>query len=923
MAFPSNTKAPVATNKLRQPQGTAVSSSTSATRPFSTSTSNNSANSTNTKKRGHDGDDNSKGQPAQKKPLIGDSLWGAKTGGIQPRAPKTYTQRMVNGKLMSIDAVEKLKREAAEKEARSAKALEKFDKYKQDQADNYNKSSIHRQASSEKPAESPTSNAKPSASTATGPRRAENTKRTELSSTIEVSGIKNAVEEAKEEPPKRIRRLMKGRRPESKTEDSTSTPSPATYKAEKRKRSGSSSDVEGTIEVQPAKPAKRQMNCSERRDPERKLKTRKDEVVKRNKKGAQSIRKATEKEEEPKKGEKKEQEKEEKKQAMASEEGNDEPPFDTPKEVVAWFAKNYPQASEVCEETIKLYIKPSPETPTQRARRIEEEEANKEKERMQQLRQDKLDNTFAKEAQNEAKLHVKPTNKRNAKSREEYQLMKDGVVPETRNISPATTASFTPARSTSDVASDQTARTSAEPSPKGPSSPIPSASICESGVSPLSAYPPPPKHTHLLVQVATTTGHVKFQHKMTDGKQIKQRVADINDQVRNTKKEATEHEDTVTSLKPRRGWGRAETSLKEDLDQRTNELEEKLKDAQKKQKCFHRNIDKVTFGPLEIPAWYSSDYQNSCVGGANVEKSLPKKPVVDNLYVCQNCFAYTTNIEEHAGHSFFCPNEVPGEKVYDHAGAGVWSVWQVDGETDKVSYKSPFSRIHQDWYTNMDQLFCQNISLFAKLFLADKTVSYHTKDFYYFLLVHTDAETGHKQIVGFFSKEKNSYDGNNLACILVFPPWQGMGLGKMLMGISYEISRMEEIIGGPERPFSALGEKSYKRYWQAELARWILTHPTTDKKKGCLMVDIQRISRETCILERDCIDTINSMELGLLPKYPSNAPDGGQPIILDKEKVRQWVQENKVNLDRVVDAGGFVKEFSKRMATLEDEEEDD
>lgn len=148
-----------------------------------------------------------------------------------------------------------------------------------------------------------------------------------------------------------------------------------------------------------------------------------------------------------------------------------------------------------------------------------------------------------------------------------------------------------------------------------------------------------------------------------------------------------------------------------------------------------------------------------------------------------------------------------------------------------------------------------------------------------------------------------------------------MGLGKMLMGISYEISRMEGTIGGPERPFSSLGEKSYKRYWQAELARWILTHPTTDKKKGCGMVNIQRISRETCILERDCIDTINSMELGILPKY--TGPDYGQPVVLDKEKVRQWVQNNKVNLDRVVDAKGFLKTFEKRRAVEEDEEDDD
>lgn len=142
-----------------------------------------------------------------------------------------------------------------------------------------------------------------------------------------------------------------------------------------------------------------------------------------------------------------------------------------------------------------------------------------------------------------------------------------------------------------------------------------------------------------------------------------------------------------------------------------------------------------------------------------------------------------------------------------------------------------------------------------------------------------------------------------------------------MMGVSYEISRMEKNPGGPERPFSELGEKSYRKYWQAELARWILSHGNTDKKKGCLMVDIERISRETCILERDCIDTINSMNLDLLPKYAGPIV-GDQPVVLDKEKVRQWVQANNISLDRVVDANGFIKQF-KSKAEKEAEDDDD
>lgn len=44
-----------------------------------------------------------------------------------------------------------------------------------------------------------------------------------------------------------------------------------------------------------------------------------------------------------------------------------------------------------------------------------------------------------------------------------------------------------------------------------------------------------------------------------------------------------------------------------------------------------------------------------------------------------------------------------------------------------------------------------------------------------------------------------SWDNNNLACILVFPPWQKQGLGQILMGASYEMSRREDRLGGPEK----------------------------------------------------------------------------------------------------------------------------
>ncbi|KAH8819732.1 acyl-CoA N-acyltransferase [Xylogone sp. PMI_703] len=308
-----------------------------------------------------------------------------------------------------------------------------------------------------------------------------------------------------------------------------------------------------------------------------------------------------------------------------------------------------------------------------------------------------------------------------------------------------------------------------------------------------------------------------------------------------------------------------------------------------------RNIDMIVFGDIAFRSWYPSWYPKEIIG----EQALigeSKGIVVDRLNICPKCFAYSKEMVMWLQHVKCCERsgrEVPGNLIYTHpAGKGkgikpVWSVWEVDGE--------------------VDTLFCQRLSLFAKLFLDNKSVFFDVSGFNYFLLVHTNPVSGIQQIVGFFSKEKMSWDNNNLACILIFPPWQKKGLGSILMGVSYEISRREGIMGGPEKPISDLGKKGYKRYWSAEIARWILEAKETDRKKGKGMPNVEQISQETWIAPEDCLCVLRDMSGVVVPAGAGKGAEGR--VKVDKVALRAWVQQQRLSLERVVDPNGFVEGY--------------
>jgi hypothetical protein len=175
--------------------------------------------------------------------------------------------------------------------------------------------------------------------------------------------------------------------------------------------------------------------------------------------------------------------------------------------------------------------------------------------------------------------------------------------------------------------------------------------------------------------------------------------------------------------------------------------------------------------------------------------------------------------------------------------------------------------------------------------------------------VHRDLNTGVQQVIGFFSKEKMSWDNNNLACILIFPPWQRKGLGSLLISVSYEISRREEIMGGPEKPISDLGRRGYLMFWSSEIARYILSLKDTDRKKGKGMVTLDQISKDTWICADDCLAALRDMGVAV---SAGRGKGEVQRVRVDKENIRQWAKENGVGLGAVTDSAGFLEGYGYR-----------
>ncbi|KAK9480343.1 acyl-CoA N-acyltransferase [Lipomyces japonicus] len=269
-----------------------------------------------------------------------------------------------------------------------------------------------------------------------------------------------------------------------------------------------------------------------------------------------------------------------------------------------------------------------------------------------------------------------------------------------------------------------------------------------------------------------------------------------------------------------------------------------------------RNFMKVQVGKHEVEPWYFSPYP--------IELTEE-----DCMYVCEFCLSYFGSVKPFQRHRVKCHlQHPPGNEIYRDQSV---SFFEIDGRRQRT------------W--------CRNLCLLSKLFLDHKTLYYDVDPFLFYCMTVRD-ELGH-HLIGYFSKEKESAEQYNVACILTLPQYQRHGYGKLLIAFSYELSKKEGKLGSPEKPLSDLGLLSYRAFWADTVIELL-----ADEEKELRETTIDEIANMTAMTTTDVLHTLQN--LNMLKYYK------GQHIICLTNGVMEHYEKLKTKRRRKIDPSKLI-----------------
>ncbi|CBJ27743.1 similar histone aceytl-transferase HAC108 [Ectocarpus siliculosus] len=303
------------------------------------------------------------------------------------------------------------------------------------------------------------------------------------------------------------------------------------------------------------------------------------------------------------------------------------------------------------------------------------------------------------------------------------------------------------------------------------------------------------------------------------------------------------------------GHGGQTMHMDDDHDEHHGLDEASLKEHEEVTKV--KNVNGVELGRYRMECWYFSPFP----------KEFYPDGYVDTLYFCEYTLRYFRHKKEllRFQRKQKPPRHPPGNEIYRN---GNLAMFEVDGGEQKE--------------------YGQNLCSLAKLFLDHKTLYYDVDPFLFYVLCEVDSFGFHP--VGYFSKEKYSDLGYNLACILTFPSYQRKGYGRVLIAFSYELSKKEEKVGSPEKPLSDLGAAAYRSYW----ASVIIQAMQSFEGRELAIVDV---SKATSVISEDVIDTMT--RLGMLKYADGEHRIVATRVMLSTLATKYPIKEPRVDPNKV------------------------